>query len=416
MYKICLFDLDDTLIRTEDLKDDREACANNRDSKNLAQIKSQLTDSDRVIYKREILDQIRIDFPGLKLGVFTRSPRSYTELLLDWAYPGFEWDIIVAYEDVRKRKPHGDGIDAAIAAFGVKYLNEVMMVGDVDIDIRSAYNCGCLVTLDKGAWPNKRTPNHWRALELIPDAIIDSPEELLKVLEDPDSFLPELEHSLIEGSARRALSSCRFDKINHFIAKAAGGTTQAYPIYVAGRSFSNYASLEHRRKWHELTESIANHKEADQFPEAWVETVRTFIAKEFVPLFGTRQIVVSVIPHRPGRTPRLENFLVQLKASIADNPISRRTVLIEPELLTFSDGVKSQHNDLLGRDDRFINVRDHLSVNKTELIAGGRSFLIIDDVTTTGASLIYANKYLTEAGAYEVKCLSMAKNVTDVLK
>ena len=32
-------------------------------------------------------------------------------------------------------------------------------------------------------------------------------------------------------------------------------------------------------------------------------------------------------------------------------------------------------------------------------------------VTTTGASLIYASKYLKAAGAIDVKCLSMAKNI-----
>lgn len=86
-------------------------------------------------------------------------------------------------------------------------------------------------------------------------------------------------------------------------------------------------------------------------------------------------------------------------------------VSIAPKLLEYKVGVKSQHNDHLGRDDRFINVRDHLVVKMPELIVAGTYFLVIDDVTTTGASLIYASKYLKAAGAIDVKCLSMAKNI-----
>jgi predicted amidophosphoribosyltransferase len=77
--------------------------------------------------------------------------------------------------------------------------------------------------------------------------------------------------------------------------------------------------------------------------------------------------------------------------------------------------VQSQHNDHLNHDARFINVRDHLFVQHPEAVKAGMSFLVIDDVTTTGASLIYAAKYLKVSGAADVKCLSMAKNIGDVL-
>ncbi|AUC11321.1 hypothetical protein BLX90_13240 [Rhizobium sp. Y9] len=411
MFKICLFDLDDTLIRTDDLKLVREACKNNDEAKNLSNVMSAIkADEDRHLYELAVLQKIRSDFPDLKLGVFTRSPGSYAKVVLDWAYPKFSWDIVVAYEDVKWTKPRGDGIVKAIREFGVKYLTEVILVGDNDVDVRSAYNCGCPVVVDKGGWPYKWGAEHWGAVQRVPDAFIDSPSELPNVLSDSHSFLPDLER-LIEGASGKP----RFDKINHFIPRAVGGDTTAYPIHVAGRYFANYKSIQQRRKWHALTDSIEKNKNSDAFPEEWIKTIRNFISEEFPAFFGTTNVVVTVIPHRPGRKPRLENLLTQLQASIAEEPIKKRAIVLEPDLFAYKDGVKSQHNDHLNGNERFENVRDHLMVQKPQSVSGAASYLILDDVTTTGASLIYASKYLKAAGANVVKCLSLAKNIGTVL-
>ena len=118
MFKICMFDLDDTLVRTDDLKDVREACKNNEGRESLKAVKVALTERQgRHIYSLELLRNIRKKYPELKLGIFTRSPRSYANTVLAWAYPTFAWDIVVAYEDVRPTKPYGDGIDLAMGAF-----------------------------------------------------------------------------------------------------------------------------------------------------------------------------------------------------------------------------------------------------------------------------------------------------------
>lgn len=413
MFKICLFDLDDTLVHTDDLEDLRIACKNNADPARLKKLKADLAGrDDRHIYSADILNKIRLNFPKLNLGVFTRSPRSYAQTVLGWAYPGFKWDIVVAYEDVKPTKPHGDGIDLAMEQFGVKYLDRVILVGDSDADVRSAYNCGCLVALDKGAWPSKRGYEHWGALEHVPDAVISSPDEILEVLADSGRFLPELERLLV-GAASGGRP--RFDKINHFVARAAEEDKTPYPIYVCGRSFANYESLRYRKQWHGLTESIEANKESDTFPEEWIKAIRHFIEDQYFSFFKAVNIVVTVVPHRPGRKARLENLLKQLAESIDENPIEDREVTCQPGLLAYKSGVQSQHNDHLKRDARFVNVRDHLFVQHPDVVKAGTSFLVIDDVTTTGASLIYAAKYLKASGAGDVKCLSMAKNIGDVL-
>lgn len=416
MFRLCLFDLDNTLVSTDDVEELRLASKKPTVAL-LKQITSALdADEDRVIYSRELLEQLRTDFPELMLGVFTRAPRRYAETVLEWAYPDFEWDILVSYDDVKQTKPYGDGIDLAMAELGVEYFNEVIVVGDNDADIRSAYHCGCLVALDKTDWPDKLKPEHWRAMERIPDAIIDKPELLVEVLNSYERFLPELERLLENGDKPLGIGY-RFDKIGHFIPRDIGGDTTSYPIYACGRSFANYMSLRYRQMWHDLTESIGENKDADSFPEAWIVAVRHFIESELAVLsrFKKTKVVLTVVPHRPGRKPRLETLLAELDEHFKDAPIKQMSVTTAPGLLAYKEGVKSNHGEHLGAKERFENVRDHLFVAQPKTIVADAIYIIIDDVVTTGASLIYASQYLKDSGAKEVKRLAFAKNISEVL-
>lgn len=415
MIKICLFDLDQTLLRTSDMKEVREQGKNVSGAAYVASVKAAfLAAAGRHIYTLAELVAIRTAFQGMNLGVFTRSPRSYANGILDVAYPGFHWDIVVAYEDVEKRKPHGEGIDRAMHAFGVKNLDEVVLVGDECVDVRAAYNAGCLVFIDKGAWPPTREKEHWKSLDLMPDAVFDGPAELREVLADWTRGLPELERLLSTGGQR--LGVPRFGKVNKFIPKEAGGDNTPFPIHACGRYFAKYDSIKWRRKWHGLTKSIEDQKEADSFPAEWIDAVRAFISTNYFTFWtADAEIHVTVVPHRPGRTPRLEAFLAQLEASCLEAPPADNIKLVfHRAVLEYRDGVKSQSKEHLGQIDRFNNVREHLFVAQPAVAKGAR-FLVIDDVSTTGASLIYARKYLKDAGASEVTCLSIAMNIGDVL-
>lgn len=416
MFEVCLFDLDQTLIDTEDMRDLREGGKGRNDATYIEQVEKAFNSKDnRLIYSEELLARIRATHPGLKIGVFTRSPRSYAEAVLRLAFPSMKWDTIVAFEDVKKTKPYGDGIDKAMWSFGYKYISNVILVGDGDVDIRAAYHAGCVVTLDKSSWCNKYTSDNWRALSHIPDAIIDSPEELLDVLNSAEDFLPELER-LLSRTERRASKSPRFDKINKFIPREVGGDSTAFPVYASGRSFSGYKSLEWRRKWHGLSKSIHDQKDAQDFPVEWVEAVKIFIRSHYPLMLMRGKLAITVIPHRPGRTPRLEAFLAQLAASYdRDKKKPMMELIFVPDLLAFKPGVKSNSNDKLGAIDRFSNIRDHLFVNRVDVASECQRVLVIDDVSTTGASLIYAKKYLNEAGAIDVTCFSMALNISNVL-
>ncbi|MEZ2739704.1 HAD-IA family hydrolase [Comamonas jiangduensis] len=408
MVDLCLFDLDNTLVKTDDLKNIREACKNNANPIRLLALKQLVRRNPfRRIYASGFLRDIQENFPGIKLGVFTRAPRSYTDTVLTCAYPGFDWDVVVANEDIPRTKPHGDGVHLAMEKLGIQRTERVLLIGDSDVDVKAAYNAGCLVAVDKQSWPQKPLSEHWRALELMPDAVIARQHEVLELLGDHRPFLPNLERLLEGGSDRKGY---RYLKAGYFVPREVEENCERYTINLAGRSFSKHAAVELRREDSVLSASIEDNKQSTEFPLEWIEAVRNYIDRALTSFCDT---VVTVIPHRPGREPRLEMLLKQLAISLETDPLGPQVSCV-PDLLAYAAGVRSNHNEHLTRVQRFENVRDHLFVKHPDLIDQNKAILVIDDVVTTGASLIYAHKRLTDSGASHVYLLGLGKNIGDI--
>lgn len=410
MLELCLFDLDETLLETEDLEEIRLSGVRNNTKEYRQRLTGNLGNQERIRYSEQEILSIRQKIPNVKLGIFSRSPRSYVETLLSWAYPNIKWDIIVAYEDVRRTKPYGEGIRQAMDRLGIKYLNHVAMIGDSDVDIRAAYNAGVIAILDKGAWPYRYAAQHWNAVSLVPDAIIEKPSQLASALTSIATELPDLESRLYQANP----SSRRFDKTNFFIPNTVDQSNKAYPIHYLGRHFSNYECLNERAKWHELTSSIHSHKEAQSFPGEWIESIVSFISYHYPTLCFAGNLIVTVVPARPGRTHRLANLLKQVESRLTNPLLAGRTVFL-PELLAYRDGVLSNSREHLSREDRFKNIRDHLYINQPEKLKDRQDILIIDDVATSGSTLIYPKIILEKDSRRVVTCLSIAKNISKVV-
>jgi len=404
--RLCLFDLDDTLLRTSDLDAFRGVANLNNASRQyttslLAAYRGQ---PDRVIYTREHHAGLRQDHHEMQWGIFTRAPRHYAQTLLDEAYPGLHWDTVIAFEDVRNTKPHGDGIWAAMDACEIENVDHVALVGDEKIDIQAAYQGGCWSILDQTSWERPwESPRYW-AIERVPDAVIDEPAKLSRVLAQPKGYWPELEYE-IDKQAVLPGREHRFDSINHFFPRP----DKSYaPITVLGRLFGEYEELRPRRRWHSLTDQILAHKDATAFPSGWVSALRNYLYR----LGVMGDLLATVIPFKPGRPARLEALLGQVKQSHLAEPIrTGRTFSFAPGLLAFREGAVSSHGHHLTREERFANVGENLYVAQPDL-AKGKRIVIIDDVATTGATLLWAHRYLLAAGARSVNCVSLTKAVS----
>ncbi len=61
------------------------------------------------------------------------------------------------------------------------------------------------------------------------------------------------------------------------------------------------------------------------------------------------------------------------------------------------------------REKRFINIQNSFAIHQQyEDLISGQYIILIDDITTTGATLLAARKTLLDAGAREVLCLAVA--------
>ena len=409
--RLCLFDLDNTLIRTNDLEDFRGA-GNVRNTsavytRGLIAAFSGAELSSRLLYSRERLMHLRRSHPRMKWGVFTRSPRHYADTLLAQAYPGLAWDVVVAYEDVRNTKPHPDGVHLASRALGNIPVEEIALVGDEKVDVVTAYRAGCWAFIDKASWEAPYTYEQWWALERVPDAVFRGPDELSDLLAEPALGLPELEY-LIEGRELPHRRS-RIDKINRLFQRPWSGNV---PVRVLGRLFGEYQEISGRRSRHVLTDQIIAHKDADIFPDEWAKCVMACVRRlaPFPP-----GAIVTVIPFKPDRKPRLERFLAHVEV-LYQPPVRRGVISVAPEytfipdLLAFRPGVVSNHANHLTAQERFANVGDHLFVKRPHDVRGKR-VIVLDDVVTSGATLLWAHRYLSEAGASEVTCLALAQAI-----
>lgn len=419
VIKLCLFDLDQTLVDTDDMKEIREAGKDRDDASYAAEVRIALRSRIRSIVSESALIAMLSDNADLKLGVFTRSPRRYVDVVLAEAYPRINWDVVIAYEDVGRCKPNGEGILRGMIALEMGDTNEfphVLLVGDSDVDIRSAYNAGCRVILFKKGWPRSYQRTHWNSLSLLPDAITDTQEELRKLVDDPVPGLPDLER-LLETGGQPGVRT-RFDEIAKFLPDRS-----RHLIHTSGRYFALYETLKDRREWHKLSQSIQDNKDGTVFPPEWINTIRNFIALHYrfiagMPAFlgDAPELIVTAIPARPQRNHRLGNLITQLGASYgASSSYNNLCLTFDPGVLAYRQGVQSQSNDHLNQEQRFANIREHLYV-VDPAAAQGKKFLVIDDVSTSGATLLYAKKYLTEAGANSVDCFSLAQTISDPLR
>ena len=165
MYKGIIFDLDETIVNSTSLKDYRDS----RDWKSCYS-NTHLT----TIY--EGLDNLQtyIRQQNLKVGIVTMSPKSYAKRLL--AYHSIHFDNLIAYHDVKKRKPHPEPMIKCAMALGIQ-PNELISLGDDKRDIESANSAA--ITSVGVTWG---CTSKEELLTANPDYIIDDINQLYKLL------------------------------------------------------------------------------------------------------------------------------------------------------------------------------------------------------------------------------------------
>ncbi|UZW62844.1 HAD family hydrolase [Lysobacter enzymogenes] len=299
MIELLLFDLDNTLLRTTDLDPFRgPAGLNPAPGYQRALEQTARGIPGREVYSPGFLRGLRATHPNLKIGIFTRAPRAYVSTLLGIYYPGFDWDAVVAREDVTNTKPDPEGIYLAAKPFNIMHGWQVALVGDEVADVKAAYRAGIWAVVDMTTWPNPLANTNYWVKERLPDALIEGPDELAGFLRDPQAFQPLFDQWVQRGGPLPAGVTKRVETINHF--DKTPERRAHVKISLLGRRFSEHPEYESRRSWHPASSEIENHKESLTFPPHWVGALRDFIRMRAIDLPGLRH-TVTVIPAKPGR-------------------------------------------------------------------------------------------------------------------
>ena len=403
--KVLLFDLDGTLIDTSILESFRSLNHHLYGTPNyITAIENYLSrynsanDRERMVYFNEwCMGELKriVQY----IGVITQSPKDYAETVLKWAYPRFPFDILIAHEDISEQKPKPNSIYAAVNDFFSKSNvpneekdpNEVLYIGNENSDIETAYNAGIMSAIKLKDQQN-RSELH---LKLIPEFEIHNFSELKKVLLSPNELLPIME--------------CGTDNISDLIFSApfryeikSDENKEHYEIMVSGRYFPKETTFKIKRKYHKLSHDILDNKNSLEYSDKWFETLRILLKNETESSLVEENynIVLTCIPKRKDQQDRLELLLYALSQYLSEHPVNTDCQIhICPDLLAYTENAVSNHKEAKTKQRRFQNVEDNLFVKRPELLKNIKKVIVIDDVVTTGASLIGASKKINRVVA-----------------
>lgn len=373
-----LIDLDNTLCATDHLRTVRR-------NGDLAGLRPHL---DRLAPYEGIRDALRALADRIPLGVVSRTRRWYVEAVLERLFPEIRWGAVVSYDDVPRQKPFPDGLELAVDRMGLQEGARVAYVGDSRSDMEAAYHADMLAVLAR--WEDGHP---LRAAErMVPDAVLGEPGELLDYASNPDRYLPILEARIAKqpGGSRRVLTE---------------QTERGVPfaIDVLGRYFGNKGPTLHLHETHLLSRWLERKDEPGRFLQRrFVEAVSEVVAEVIA---EHRINLVTVIPGKPGRTPRME----QLLGAVAQQLQGAVDAGVEfvPDLLAFAPDATAIK--FLGQQKR------REEVERSLRLAGrcaGRRVLVMDDVVTSGASLGVARSLLVRGRALYVRGLAVAKTIS----
>lgn len=396
MIQAILFDFDNTIANTKSIEAIRETRRyDDLTAETMAEVK---------VY-REVPEMLwRLRAAGVKLGVVTNSARGYIERVMRHLQLTTTFDTVVTYSDVGAAgaKPAPNGLLLALQNLGVKASFEILYIGDDNVDHEASYKAG--ITPVMPAWASRIPVSIAPALEMNTDMV-------LEYVVDPSGFKLFAERCAELRTAhfeRRELPFLPLDGEGNVVT-----VREDMVGFGLGRYFSKKsAATAWLHSGHALSQEIASKDDAPQFvaPLHWVDMLEHVIRKapEFAFDDGAPFDIVTVVPGKAGRDPRLERLLETIAKRFAGTLDSPRFI---PDVFFFIEDAVSQKS--LNRYERSMESKRALHLNQSySAQLAGKRILVIDDVITTGATIGRTRQLALDAGASHVLAAAVAKTVS----
>jgi HAD superfamily hydrolase (TIGR01549 family) len=358
-----VFDLDETLLDTSMLREDRAPGRRDRLAGRLDEVRT-YEHQESALQACEL--PARVKALGMQVGVLTHGPRWYAERLLE----AFEipFDALITGSDGYPRKPDPTSLRAIAAELGVA-AEECMMVGDDAADVGAGQNAGALSV--GVAW-SARAPEEWR--RCWPDVAVARPDRVIEAIENGGPRLAFAE-ALLAGER----------PLWHWGSLLRLGDG----VYGTGRYFST------RDRRHPLSALSRLIIEAKQDPAAAERVAGLISGLAQSPWKGTEVQLITSVPPEPGE--EYDRF-APIRAALAQ----AAGVSESGELLAqrFAD----EDYKLQSPQERAERARGRFESGRLD----GERVLLIDDVITSGGQTEDCRRAMLANGAGSVSVLAFA--------
>ena len=336
----------------------------------------------------------------IPIGIVTNSPRWYVDYLLEHLGIQNYFDVIISYNDVMpdEIKPSPKGILLALEAMKLSSAQNIIYVGDDKNDVIAAYRAGIVPII--GKWTTSKEP-----ISHMPFGVFSTQNLVAASREGLHKFELIAEQSNIDlGSENKKVKVLPLDESSKLVYDLKDAV-----IFSFGRYFplSSEASAKLHNN-HPLTKQILGKMGADtnyKVPSHWATIFRGAIRG--LEVFKKIDFdIVTVIPAKKGKVKRLESMLSDIQG--ASNEANK---MFLQDLFYFEDN--SVSTKTLNRFERYNQIDKALKI--TNLHASKireANVIVIDDVSTSGATLSSAIKTLKSYGAKNVYGLCIAKTVS----
>jgi predicted phosphoribosyltransferase len=148
-------------------------------------------------------------------------------------------------------------------------------------------------------------------------------------------------------------------------------------------------------------------KRSGTFPGTWLMVLRR--ALQGIAAARGGPLLVTVVPAKSGRPRNMEQLLASLTA---DAGAGHDCAYID-DVFAFVDGATSSHFDKTSKLERYQKLKASLALKDAAAVVD-RHVVVVDDIVTSGATLVSAKSLLHNAGAKTVTCLALARAITSL--